>query len=213
MEGPEAGGHLAFKHDDLINNTSPKLEELAKDLISFANDPNNFENPVPVILAGGIYTGQDIAYYHKLFDPYLVRPELLGFQMATRFVTTHECDADDRFKREYLNATKDDLVIIKSPVGMPGRAIKNKFLEDVMNGNQKKFTCVFNCLKTCKPKDSLYCIADALIEAQKGNLEKGFAFAGSNAYKATPESCLDKDGKFIAVKTLMQRISNEYNSS
>ncbi len=204
VEGPKAGGHLAYSFEDLVNNTAPQLEDLVKDVIGFANNPENFKNPVPVIPAGGIYFGQDIAYYHKL--------GAAGVQMATRFVTTRECDADDKFKQEYLRANKEDLMIIKSPVGMPGRAIRNSFLEKVMGGEKIDFNCKYNCLKTCNPKESLYCLMKALIEAHGGDFREGFAFAGSNAYRATPESCLDADGKFITVRTLMQRLSDEYNS-
>lgn len=204
VEGPEAGGHLGFKYDDLVNNTSPRLEEITRDVISFANDPSNFDKQVPVIAAGGIYTGKDIAHYQKL--------GATGVQMATRFVTTLECDANDLFKQEYLNATKEDIQIIKSPVGMPGRAIRNSFLERVMDGEEIEFRCNFKCLKTCKPKESPYCIAEALVGAQQGDFNKGFAFAGANAYRATPESCLDAEGSFITVETLMQRLSDEYHS-
>ena len=205
VEGPGAGGHLAYLYDDLVNNTAPKLEDLVKDVISFANNPSNFINRVPVIAAGEIYTGADMRRVYGW--------GAAGVQIATRFVTTHECDADDGFKQEYLRANKEDIIIIKSPVGMPGRAIKNKFLERVMSGEKMDFNCRYNCLKTCNPNKSLYCIADALIEAQRGNLNKGFAFAGTNAYRATPESCLDAEGKFITVRTLMQRLSDEYRSS
>jgi len=201
VEGPKAGGHLGFEYEGLINNNSPKLEDIAKEVINFAN---SFDNHIPVIVAGGIYTGQDIAYYKNLGTA--------GVQMATRFVTTKECDAHDKFKQAYLNAKKKDLVIIKSPVGMPGRAIMNSFLEDVIKGKKKKFNCKYQCLKTCDPKKSLYCIAEALINAHQGNLDEGFAFAGSNAYLCTPETCLNKDRNFISVKTLMQRLSDEYKT-
>lgn len=204
VEGPKAGGHLGFKHEYLVNPDSPKLEDIAKEVISYVKNLEILEEPIPVIVAGGIYTGEDIARSLKI--------GAAGVQMATRFVTTKECDASDEFKQAYLNATKEDLVIIKSPVGMPGRAIMNSFLEDVMNGVQKEFKCEYHCLHTCKPKESLYCIAEALINAQKGNLEKGFAFAGTNAYLCTTETCLDKNEDFITVKTLMQRFSDEYNS-
>ena len=205
VEGPEAGGHLGFGHDDLVKNTAPKLEEIAKDIINFANNPNNFDKPVPVIVAGGIYTGKDIADYQKL--------GAAGVQMATRFVTTLECDAHDNFKQKYLDTTKEDLKIIESPVGMPGRAIWNSFLEKTLNGEKIKFKCNFHCLKPCNPQKSHYCIANALVKAQKGDFKQGFAFSGANAYRCTKDSCLDKSGNFITVETLMQRISDEYNSA
>ena len=205
VEGPEAGGHLGFGYDDLVNNTSLRLEEIAKDVIDFANDPGNFDRQVPVVVAGGIYTGKDIAHYREL--------GAAGVQMATRFVTTHECDADDRFKQAYLDTTEEDMVIIKSPVGMPGRAIRNSFLERVMNEEKIEFKCNFNCLKSCKPEESSYCIAKALVGAQRGDFKEGFAFAGANAYRCTRDSCLDESGNFITVETLMQRLSDEYHSS
>ncbi len=197
VEGPAAGGHLGFKFNDLINKTTPKLENIAKEI------KNNYPN-ISIIVAGGIYTGQDIKYYGD---------QGFGVQMATRFVTTQECDADDRFKQAYINAEKKDIVIIKSPVGMPGRAIKNPFLEKVINKEKINFNCKYNCLKTCNPKESPYCIAEALIKAQQGNFKEGFVFAGSNAYRATKENSLDENGKFITVKTLMERLSKEYHST
>jgi nitronate monooxygenase len=203
VEGPDAGGHLGFKHDDLVNGTCYNLEEIAKKVIDFAN--TNFDKPVPVIVAGGIYTGGDISKYLKL--------GAAGVQMATRFVTTQECDAADEFKLSYVNAAAEDIQIIKSPVGMPGRAIMNPFLERVRDGENAKFKCTSKCLSSCSPKKSPYCIADALVNAQRGDLDKGFTFAGVNAYRATRENCLDGAGKFITVRTLMERLSSEYHSS
>ncbi|MDA3836200.1 MAG: nitronate monooxygenase [Nanoarchaeota archaeon] len=201
VEGPEAGGHLGFKYEDLINNPKIKLENILKGVVDFAN--NDFKNPVPVIAAGGIYTGQDILKYQRL--------GAAGVQMGTRFVTTLECDAADEFKQTYLNANEEDIQIIKSPVGMPGRAIINPFLEKVKNNEEIYFKCKSNCLHTCDPNDSPYCIKKALVGAKQGNFEEGFAFAGTKAYLATEESCLDDSGKFIAVKTLMERLSQEYH--
>jgi nitronate monooxygenase len=204
VEGPKAGGHLGFGHEDLVNNTAPTLEEIAKEVIKFANDPEMFDKPVPVVVAGGVYTGKDILHFQEL--------GAAGVQMATRFVTTLECDADDRFKRKYIDAIEEDLKIIKSPVGMPGRAINNPFLEKVMDGDRIQFRCSFHCLKPCNPKESPFCIAKALVGARQGEFDEGFAFAGANAYRATKDSCFDESGKFITVETLMQRLSDEYNA-
>ncbi len=201
VEGPKAGGHLGFNYSDLINGTTKNLESIIKEVIDFAN--NSFDNPIPVFGAGGIYTGKDIAKYEKF--------GAAGVQMATRFVTTLECDASDKFKQTYLVANKKDIVFIESPVGMPGRVINNQFVENLKANGRQDFSCGYHCLKTCKPKESLYCIAEALIEAQRGNLSKGFAFAGENAYMATRENCLDSDGDFITVETLIKRLSEEYN--
>ena len=196
---------MGFGHDDLVNNTSPSLEEIAKEVIDFANDPSNFAKPVPVVVAGGVYTGKDIAHYQKL--------GAAGVQMATRFVTTLECDANDRFKRKYIDSLERRSENHKKPLwGLPGRAINNLFLEKVMHGDRIQFKCSFHCLKPCDPKKSLFCIAKALVGARQGEFDEGFAFAGANAYRATKDSCLDELGNFITVKTLMQRLSDEYNA-
>ncbi|CAD7782621.1 MAG: Nitronate monooxygenase [Candidatus Methanoperedenaceae archaeon GB50] len=140
-------------------------------------------------MAGGVYTGQDIARFLNLGAS--------GVQMATRFVVTEECDASEAFKKEHIRAKKEDIVFIKSPVGMPGRAIKNKFLEEVERGKKVPFKCLYHCIKTCVPRKAPYCISSALINAQKGNLEEGFAFAGSNAYRSN---------KIVTVKELIEEL-------
>ena len=117
--------------------------------------------------------------------------------MATRFVATHECDASEEFKKTYINAGPDDIQIIQSPVGMIGRAIKNKFLEGVAAGKRKPVRCICNCLKPCNPAKSPYCIADALVNAQRGNFDNGFAFAGANVYKVK---------EIVPVKKLMNEL-------
>ncbi len=132
---------------------------------------------IPIIVAGGVYSGGDIAS--------MLRSGASGVQMATRFVTTEECDASIKFKEEYIRAKKEDIVFIKSPVGLPGRAIKNRFLELVEKGEKIPVKCPYHCIKTCNPKEAPYCISLALINAQKGDLDNGFAFAGENAYLAT----------------------------
>lgn len=197
VEGPKAGGHLGFKYSDLVGETAPSLENIARSVVEYANKLDR-----PVVVAGGIYDGRDIRKAREW--------GAAGVQMATRFVTTKECDAHDNFKNEYLRAGKEDIVLISSPVGMPGRAVLNPFLEKVIKGERYNFNCRWKCLRTCDSKKSQYCIIDALVNAVKGNLDKGFAFAGTNAYRANKESCLDSDGKFISVKTLMNRLGNEY---
>ena len=127
-----------------------------------------------------------------------------GVQLGTRFVATHECDADIRFKEAFVKAKKEDITIIKSPVGLPGRAINNKFLEQVSAGERKPFKCPWKCLKTCDYKTAPYCIAAALSNAKKGNLENGFVFAGSNAYRVN---------KIISVKELINSLTQEYENT
>ena len=123
--------------------------------------------------------------------------------MSTRFVTTYECDASIEFKKAYINSEKEDIVIIKSPVGMPGRVIRNKFIDDVNKGEKKPFKCPYHCIKTCDFKNCPYCIALALANAKKGNLEEGFAFAGTNSYRTK---------EIISVKELMDSLLEEYEN-
>jgi nitronate monooxygenase len=175
VEGPMAGGHLGFKAEQ-IDAPAFALEKLLSEvLVSLApyTAPNGL--PIPVIVAGGIYTGTDI---HRM-----IRLGAAGVQMGTRFVATEECDADVRFKQSYIAARKEDLVIIKSPVGMPGRAIRNDFLESVANGGKIPPVCPFHCIISCEHKKAPYCISLALANAQKGRLNAGFAFAGKNAWR------------------------------
>jgi len=127
-----------------------------------------------------------------------------GVQMATRFVATHECDADIKFKEAYINCRKEDLIIIDSPVGLPGRAIRNKFLDEVSSGMRKPFKCPWKCLKTCDFRKTPYCIALALTNAKRGNLDEGFAFAGANAYKVD---------KIVSVKELIETLLMEYEKA
>lgn len=174
VEGPEAGGHLGFNIEQLDNEKS-SLEDIVLEVIE-ALRPFEEEHGkhIPVIAAGGIYTGEDIARFLKL--------GAAGVQMATRFVATDECDADIKYKNAYVNSNKNNIKIIKSPVGLPGRAVNNEFIKQVEKKRINPKKC-YNCLKTCNPKDTPYCISKALIEAVKGNIEEGLIFVGSNAYK------------------------------
>ncbi len=193
VEGPLAGGHLGFKKEH-INNPDHRLEKILPEVISVIKPyEQDFNKKIPVIAGGGIYTGADM---HKF-----IQLGAQGVQMGTRFVTTHECDADIKFKEAYLKSKKEDIIIIDSPVGLPGRAIRNKYLEDVSAGIKKPFNCPWLCLKTCDFKNSPYCIALALTNAKKGIFEKGFAFAGANAYRAD---------KIVSVKELIETLSEEY---
>ncbi len=174
LEGPKAGGHLGFKPEDLsdpghdLDHVLPEVLEAVKPM------EDEVGRAVPVIAAGGIFSGFDIRKYLGM--------GAAGVQMGTRFVATHECDADIRFKEAFVNAKAEDVTIIKSPVGMPGRAINNAFLESVTAGLRKPFKCIFQCIKSCEVEKSPYCIAAALLNAKRGNLDKGFAFTGINAH-------------------------------
>lgn len=196
VEGPLAGGHLGFKEEN-IDNPAFALEKLVPEVIrELAPYTTKDGRPIPVIAAGGIYTGADIHKFLQLGAS--------GVQMATRFVTTHECDANIRFKEAYINAKKSDITIIKSPVGLPGRAIRNTFLDEVSQGKRKPFKCPYHCLKTCELEKSPYCISFALINAQRGNLDRGFAFCGTNAYRAE---------KIISVHEVFDALKEEYRQA
>lgn len=193
VEGPMAGGHLGFKREQ-IDDPDYKLEKLIPEVLSVVNRfEDQAERIIPVIAAGGIFTGADIYKFLNL--------GARGVQMATRFVATHECDASPQFKQSYLDCQKDDLMIIQSPVGLPGRAIRNQFLNEVSAGERKPFKCPWQCLKTCDFREVPYCIAQALKNAQQGLLEEGYTFAGSNAYRVN---------KIISVKELFQTLEQEY---
>ena len=196
VEGPLAGGHLGFKKEQ-INDPNYSLEKIVKEVISVIKVfEEQFNKKIPVIAAGGIYSGTDIYRF--------IRMGASGVQMATRFVTTHECDADIKFKEAYINCRKEDLIIIDSPVGLPGRAIRNKFLDEVSSGMRKPFKCPWKCLKTCDFRKTPYCIALALTNAKRGNLDEGFAFAGANAYKVD---------KIVSVKELIETLLMEYEKA
>ena len=196
VEGPRAGGHLGFKPEH-IGDPAYALERLLAEVLA---EIEPFEakagRAIPVVAGGGIYTGADM---HRI-----LQLGAAGVQMATRFVTTQECDASAGFKDAYIRATPADLVIIQSPVGMPGRAIRNRFLEDVAAGKQMPFTCPYHCIVTCDYVNSPYCIALALINAQRGRMQHGFAFAGENAHRAT---------EILSVKDLVATLLDEYRAA
>ncbi|HML52560.1 MAG TPA: nitronate monooxygenase family protein [Solidesulfovibrio magneticus] len=175
VEGPMAGGHLGFKAEQ-IDDPDFILEKLVSEVVAGVapyTAPNGA--PIPVIAAGGVYTGADIRRFIEL--------GAAGVQMGTRFVATDECDADDRFKQSYVEATEKDVVIIKSPVGMPGRAIHNEFLDLAAEGSKTPARCPYRCIHTCDYTKAPYCITLALANAKKGRLRHGFAFAGQNAWR------------------------------
>jgi NAD(P)H-dependent flavin oxidoreductase YrpB (nitropropane dioxygenase family) len=191
IEGPKAGGHLGYgmkrlEKEGFIEGCLEREVERAVEVVRGLD--------IPVIAAGGIYTGADIYRIMQLGAS--------GVQMGTRFVVTDECDAADEFKQAYLDAEEKDIVLIDSPVGFPGRAINNAYLENIEKGG--KVACPYVCLKDCGREEAAYCIADALKNAGEGNLDKGFAFAGTNAYLCD---------KIIPVKELMDTLKKEYSEA
>jgi NAD(P)H-dependent flavin oxidoreductase YrpB (nitropropane dioxygenase family) len=193
VEGPMAGGHLGFKKEQ-INAPDYALENILPDVISAIKPyEQQFGIGIPVVCGGGIYTGGDIYKFMQMGAS--------GVQMATRFVATHECDASDEFKQKYLDCSKEDIIIIDSPVGLPGRAIRCDFLDRIALGVKEKFVCPWKCLRSCDFKDVPYCIARALTNAKKGDLAHGFAFAGANVYRID---------KIISVKELIDELIDGY---
>jgi len=192
VEGPMAGGHLGFKKEQ-INAPDYALEKILPDVINAVKPyEQRFSKKIPVIAGGGIYTGEDIYKFMQMGAS--------GVQMATRFVATHECDASDKFKQAFINCKKEDIVVIDSPVGLPGRAVRDEFLDRVAAGAREKFRCPWKCLRTCDFKNVPYCIALALTNAKKGLLEHGFAFAGANVYRVD---------KLLSVKELIVGLMDE----
>ena len=196
VEGPKAGGHLGFK-DEQINDEHFSLEHILPEVIDEVQDMGvRYGKEIPVIVAGGIYTGEDIKRFMDMGAS--------GVQMGTRFVTTEECDASDVFKQTYIEAKQEDIQIIKSPVGMPGRAIFSKFIQKVKEGQKQPKTCICKCIKTCDISKSPYCIIAALYNAFKGNMDNGYAFAGANAFRAT---------KIVSVKETFRSLLDEFSRS
>jgi len=196
VEGPKAGGHLGFKAEAL-QDAGNKLENLVDEVLAVAKEiKEKFNKEVPVIAAGGLYTGQDI---HSI-----MKRGATGVQLGTRFVATEECDASQEFKQAVVDANEEDIQIIKSPVGMPGRSIFNHFLQEAADGQRRPKACRHNCIRSCNPKTTLYCIADALLSAFKGNLNDGFAFVGSNAGRVK---------KITTVKEIFTELQEEYDQA
>ena len=189
VEGPRAGGHLGFKPEELEEDSQVTLEQLTIETIEMAN---TYDPPIPVIAAGGIFDGADIARFLEL--------GAAGVQMATRFVCTDECDVHENFKAAYIAANDGDMKIISSPVGMPARCVDNDFLKRISLGETAPFHCRYQCLRTCDPATAPYCIARVLSDAANGNMKNAFAFGGSNAPRCT---------EIVPVKTLIRQLVTE----
>lgn len=177
IEGPLAGGHLGFHREQLDDIEGLHYDEEVKAIINHVNTTAaEHEKEIPVIVAGGVYTREDMEHYMEMGAS--------GVQMATRFVTTYECDACDAYKQAYIDAKKEDIVIVNSPVGMPGRAILNPFMKKAKEGRIPHGKCHL-CISTCKPAETPYCITDALVNAVIGKVDDALLFCGANAYRAS----------------------------
>ena len=192
VEGSSAGGHLGFSVKEMHDGTAP-LETLVTEVLKFIETVKAEHNcNIPVIAAGGIFSGDDIAHFLKL--------GAAGVQMGTRFVCTDECDASPVYKQTYLDCSKEDIIIIESPVKLPLRVVRNAFIDKLQNGGRQTFKCNYHCLKNCTPANSSYCIAKALINASMGNMSEGFVTCGSNAYRID---------KITSVKKLIAELVQE----
>ena len=172
VEGPKAGGHLGFSKEQLQDIDKLDYDQEIRDIIECKKDyEEKFQRKIPVIVAGGIFDRKDIEHVMKLGAD--------GVQIASRFVATEECDASDAYKQAYIQAEKKNIQIIQSPVGMPGRALRNEFIKGLETA-RKPITKCYNCLEKCDPRTVPYCITKALIEAVQGNVENGLIFCGEN---------------------------------
>ncbi len=197
LEGPLAGGHLGFSEEQLYQPEKYYLENLLPEVLETIKVyEDKYGKKIPVIAAGGIFNGKDIARMLSLGAS--------GVQLATRFVCTEECDVSQEFKQAYLDVKKEDIVIIKSPVGMPGRAIKNKFLKDLEIKGKLKIKCPYRCLSVCKVSEAKYCIALALVNSYFGDVDNGLIFCGQNAYRID---------KIVTVKKLISNLLAELEAA
>ena len=195
IEGPEAGGHLGFRKEELSEGNKKALEDITVEVVEYISEIQKETNKeIPVISAGGIWDGKDIKKFLNLGAK--------GVQMATRFVATNECDASKEFKQAYIDAKQEDVKIIKSPVGMPGRALYNNFVKMTEETKCKIDRC-YGCIKTCDVANTPYCITKALINSVKGKVNDGLVFCGSNVHKVK---------EIISVHNLMQELVADINN-
>lgn len=184
IEGPCAGGHLGFSREQLeeylpeaSGQYSAVYDAEIKEILSVVKGYEDlYQRRIPTALAGGIRSREQAAHAFSLGAD--------AIQVASRFVTTEECDADIRYKEAYLKASREDIVIVKSPVGMPGRAIRNPLIEKVMGGEKIPHGPCRSCLEACNPSQTPYCITEALIHAARGEVDEGLLFCGAYAYEA-----------------------------
>ena len=193
LEGPLAGGHLGFSEEQLKHTEDYSLEKLLPEVLEAIKPyEDKYGKKIPVITGGGIYNGKDIAR--------MLSMGASGVQMGTRFVCTEECDVSREFKQAYLDAKQEDIVITKSPVGMPGRAINNRFLKNLEVKGKLKISCPYRCLTACKVEKARYCIAQALVNSYFGDVDHGLIFCGQNAYRID---------KITTVKKLIHELLSE----
>ena len=198
IEGHMAGGHLGFSREELENGTARSNDEILREVLAVTEEIYASDGVrIPVFVAGGVFDGADMAHFQKA--------GAAGVQIGTRFIATEECDADRAFKEVIVGAKEEDIILIKSPVGMPARAVNTPLLKRLAQGETFRAKRCNNCLTACKKDESIpYCISRALIEAVKGNTEDGLFFTGSNAARVD---------RIVTVKELMDEILSEYREA
>jgi len=174
IEGPKAGGHLGFSRKQLEIFTPEVYDQEIRQIIELVKEyEKKYQKRIPVVVAGGIFDREDFLHALELGAD--------GVQMGTRFVTTYECDAAEEYKKAYINVSKENIVLVDSPVGMVGRAVGNTFA--LAEGKKEPVKKCYQCIKTCNPGDTPYCITNALVKAAKGETENALVFCGENAWK------------------------------
>ena len=195
IESSLAGGHLGFKKEDLVEGKVQSLEEILADVKKVLPEyEEEYGRHIPIFVAGGVYDAKDIAHFRSLGAD--------GVQMGTRFIATKECDAAPAYKQVFIQAKKEDIHLVSSPAGLPGRAIETAFTKEVSLHRIPPLHCV-GCMKPCHPQTTPYCITDALIHAVKGEVDQGLVFAGANAYRID---------RIVSVKDLMDELKEAFNA-
>ena len=173
LEGSRAGGHLGFSAEDLAAGTCGTLEELLTEVKNEIRPfEEKYEKEIPVFVAGGIRSADEISGF--------LRRGAAGVQLATAFIGTEECDATPEYKKIMAEAGNDQIRIVKSPVGMPGRALETPLIRRVAEQGRIQPSSCRRCIHTCNPLETVYCISNALIAAWKGDYENGLFFCGDD---------------------------------
>ena len=194
LEGCQAGGHLGFDYNALAAGSCQSLEELLPLVLAELKPyEEKYRRPIPVFVGGGVATGREMARFTRM--------GAAGAQIATRFIATYECDASQGFKDVLLRAKAEDVCLIHSPVGLPGRAIKTPLVEKLVRGQRVPPRRCIGCLKNCTPEKTPFCITHALAEAAKGNYEEGLFFSGSR---------VELVKEMLTVPQLMEEIMTEW---
>lgn len=203
VEGPMAGGHLGFRLAELEDGSAPTLESIVVDVLA---ELRTFEvlagKPIPVIAAGGVYSGGDIA---RMLDI-----GASAVQMGTRFVATVECDAPEQYKQAYLDASADDVAVVQSPLGVPARILLSGFVERTKGARGVRVSCKHACLKSCDAAETGYCIANAMVAAANGDFANGFAMCGQNVYRVDKIVLVDELMATLVAEATRAQDASEY---